>query len=402
MPHPSEPKPLIGESQCMRQLRTAIRAVSRRVSTVLINGESGTGKELVAQHIHHSGPISDQPFVPVDCSTLRDTLFESQLFGHIRGAFTGADRDSLGFFRAADGGTLFLDEIGELAPYVQARLLRCIQERAVVPVGAQTATPVNVRIITATHRDLIEMVNEGEFREDLFFRLNVVELQVPPLRERIEDIIPLAKHFAREMADFYQEPAKDLTADAYAALEAYDWPGNVRELANAFERIFALCNDQQVAIADLPPAVRDAATRQVVDNHGGITPLDEAERLLVEHALRVTKGNQARAAHLLHIDRRRLYRLVRRFGLRRLTRPAAEEAPEAGVATKVGHENEKNQFLKASEVAAKLGCDPATVRREVTRGNLPAYRIGPRGDIRISVEAVDRYLDEHPVRHGAE
>lgn len=380
------PKPVIGDSRQMQEVRSVIRSVSRRVCTVLINGESGTGKELVAQHVHYCGPLANEPFVPVDCTTLRDNLFESQLFGHVKGAFTGADRDSIGFFRAADGGTLFLDEIAELDPHVQARLLRCIQERAVVPLGSVAATPVNVRIIAATHRDLEDMIEREEFRQDLFFRLNVVSLNIAPLRERREDILPLAHSFLRSLAEFYQESPKVLSDEAAEALEAYDWPGNVREVANVFERVYALCQSDTVTLVDLPPAIAFSAPEPEQIPDYGITPLDEAERALVERALKTTDGNQARAANLLRIDRRRMYRLVRRFKLRELTRRGGTEIKG------------KPQLLKTSAAAARLGCDPAFVRREVVRGNLPGYRIGPRGDIRIPADAVDQYLLDHNVQ----
>ena len=398
----------------MRTLTAQIASVSDRTCTVLIQGDSGTGKELAAQHIHYSGPLKDQPFVPVDCSTLRDTLFESQLFGHVIGAFTGADRDAIGFFRAADGGTLFLDEIGELEPQVQARLLRCIQERSVVPLGSVEATPVNVRIIAATHRNLEEMVGAGEFRQDLFFRLNVVSLDIPCLKHRPSDVVPLAKHFLATFADFYNEPVKTLSPDACAALEAYDWPGNVREVANAFERAYALCPNPVITTADLPAAVRHSASQQEnfigkplpvpIPVPAGVAPLDHAERTAVENALKATDGNQARAANLLRIDRRRLYRLVRRFNLGELTRKSGRSTAKSPITPRpeVDSSSSRPKLLKASAAAERLGCDAAFVRREVQRGNLTGYRIGPRGDIRIPAEALEAYLSNHAVQNNAE
>ena len=212
-----QPHHPLGESPCMSRLRPLIEALSGRTCTVLINGETGTGKELVARHLHALGPRRLKPFIPVDCTALRDTLFESQLFGHTKGAFTGAEQSTLGFFRAADGGTLFLDEIGEMGLQVQAKLLRCIQDRAVVPLGGVEPIPVDVRIITATHRDLKAMVVRGEFRQDLYFRLNVVRIPVPPLRERGSDILMLAKHFLHQFAKTDGAPVKHLSPDATQA-----------------------------------------------------------------------------------------------------------------------------------------------------------------------------------------
>ena len=216
---------LIGQSSAAARLRSLIGGVAQRACTVIIHGESGTGKELVAREIHAASARSDGPFVPVDCTTLRDTLFESQLFGHVKGAFTGAERATLGFFRAADGGTLFLDEIGEMALPVQAKLLRCVQDRAVVPLGGVDPIPVNIRIVAATHRNLKAMVRRGEFREDLYFRLNVVRINVPPLRERREDIAALAEHFLEYFARIYEEPSRALSPEAIRALELHDWAG---------------------------------------------------------------------------------------------------------------------------------------------------------------------------------
>jgi len=305
----------IGESPCMNRLRPLVEAVSGRNCTVLVHGESGTGKELVARHIHGAGPRRCKPFIPVDCTSLRDTLFESQLFGHVKGAFTGAEQSTLGFFRAAEGGTLFLDEIGEMGLPVQAKLLRCIQDRAVVPLGGVDPIEVDVRIIAATHRDLKTMVAQGEFRQDLYFRLNVVRIAVPPLRERGADILMLARHFLAQFAHLDGKPPKELAPDAIQALEAHDWPGNVRELANAMEHVHVLSDSNLVTAGDLPEEVR-AANLVCVDEAGpGIVSLATAERSLITRALRATSGNQSRAAAMLQIDRRRLYRKVRQYGL---------------------------------------------------------------------------------------
>ncbi len=305
----------IGESPCIHHLRPVIEAVSHRNCTILIQGESGAGKEILARHIHRAGPRSPKPFVPVDCTALRDTLFESQLFGHVKGAFTGAEQATLGFFRAADGGTLFLDEIGEMSLQVQAKLLRCIQDRAVVPLGSVQPVPVDVRIIAATHRDLKAMVAAGEFRQDLYFRLNVVRIAVPPLRERVAEIAVLARHFLLEFANAEGRPAKRLAPEAVRALEAYPWPGNVRELANAMEQAHIFTTGEVVTVEDLPEEIRSANEVPVIESDSGVVPLATAERALITRALQVAAGNQNRAAALLQIDRRRLYRKVRHYGL---------------------------------------------------------------------------------------
>lgn len=307
--------PLIGTAGCVQELRARIAAVSKRTCTVLILGESGTGKELVARHIHACSDRPAGPFVPVDCTTLHDTLLESQLFGYEKGAFTGAEHATLGLFRAADGGTLFLDEIGELSPHSQAKLLRCIQEAAVVPLGGVQPIPVDVRIVAATHRDLHRMVRDGQFRADLYFRLNVVKFEVPPLRDRRTDIVALAEAFLQQQATIYDEPLKRLSPDALAALVAYDWPGNVRELANAVEHAFVLSVGQVVTAEDLPDGLRAACGPCLGTTDGEIPSLEAAERLLIIRALRAAGGHQARAAEILQIERHRLSRKIRRYGL---------------------------------------------------------------------------------------
>lgn len=310
-----EPPEFVGHSADVEVLRRLIDAVSGRMCTVLICGESGTGKELVARQIHASGLRADRPFVPVDCTTLSDTLIESQLFGHEKGAFTGADRASLGFFRAADGGTLFLDEVGELPAAMQSKLLRCLEEQAVVPLGGVEAVPIDVRVLAATHRDLKAMVARGEFRGDLYFRLNVVRIEVPPLRTRKSDLVCLAKHFLKRQAELYDERLKTLSSDAISALMAYDWPGNVRELANAIEHAYVLSGDDTIAARDLPTFVQAASVSDLTSGDGPVVPLAVAERALITRALQAANGNQSRAATMLQIDRRRLYRKIRSYGL---------------------------------------------------------------------------------------
>jgi transcriptional regulator with PAS, ATPase and Fis domain len=262
--------------------------------------------------------------VPVDCTTLRDTLFESQLFGHVKGAFTGADRATGGFFRAAEGGTLFLDEIGELPMPMQAKLLRVIQDRAVTPLGSSESIPVDVRIIAATNRDMAQQVKAGAFREDLYFRLNVVQIHVPPLRQRPEEIIPLAQLFLEQQAEFYEETPKRLSVEAADLLLAYAWPGNVRELLNAIEHAVALCGEREIGPSDLPETIQRPTPRESRPNltlhEGSIPTLEEAEKSLVARALRATEGNKSQAARLLRIERRRLYRMVKRFRLEEVAR----------------------------------------------------------------------------------
>jgi transcriptional regulator with PAS, ATPase and Fis domain len=308
----------------MDALRATIAAVGRRNCTVLISGESGSGKELVAQHVHAAGPRARGPFVAVDCTALRDTLFESQLFGHVKGAFTGAEQATIGFYRAASGGTLFLDEIGELPLHVQAKLLRCIQEGVVVPLGSVEPVHVDVRIVAATHRDLQQMVRAGTFREDLYYRLNVVRVLVPPLRARREDILPLAEHFLRQQAALYQEPLCMLAEAAAAALAAYDWPGNARELSNAIEHGCAFCAERVIRLGDLPETVRAGASGAGSLLEERVLTLEAAEQLAITRALRASKGNRAKAAQMLHIERHRLYRKIQRYRLEQVVRVAGE------------------------------------------------------------------------------
>ena len=246
----------VGSSESIADMKRLAADIAVRRSTVMILGETGAGKEMLARYIHAHSDRRDRPFIPVDCSSLSDSLFESELFGHVKGAFTSAMRDSLGFFRAADGGTLFLDEIGELSLHLQAKLLRVIQERAVTPVGDFRPRPVDVRIVTATNRSLEQMVRDGKFRQDLYFRLNVMVLNLPPLRDRIDDVTELAAHFLATQASLYNEPKKKLSADAAAALKAHSWPGNVRELANVMAHAHVLAMTDEIALADLPRPAR--------------------------------------------------------------------------------------------------------------------------------------------------
>jgi transcriptional regulator with PAS, ATPase and Fis domain len=301
---------------------------------VLIEGETGAGKEIAAREIHARSPRSDRPFVPVDCTAFSSELMGSQLFGHVKGAFTGAVAVALGFVRCADGGTLFLDEIGELPLEVQSKILRCLQERTVVPVGGTEPIPVDVRVIAATHRNLGQMVQEGTFRQDLYFRLNVVRLTVPPLRERREAIMPLAKSFLDDVANLYDEPAKALAAEVETLLMRYDWPGNVRELRNAIEHAFLFCRDRTIRAEHLPTELRNAeaavngqarpsfsSCRGFANgDRDSIPRLADAERMLIARALEAASGNQSVAARMLDIERHRLRRKINLHGLEHLTR----------------------------------------------------------------------------------
>jgi DNA-binding NtrC family response regulator len=301
---------LIGRSEPMRAVYRTIERVAPSRSSVLITGESGTGKELVAQAIHDQSPRRGRPFVVVNCAAIPETLMESELFGHEKGSFTDARERRIGRFEAASGGTLFLDEIGELAPAVQAKLLRALQERTIDRVGSTRPIAVDVRVISATNRDLSSDVRTGRFRADLFYRIHVVPIDLPPLRARREDIGLLATSFlARTRAEARRGPER-FAPDALAALERYDWPGNVRELENAVERAVALADGEEIGLADLPDAIQVAARgeglREAV--RGGRLSLDAAvarfESELIREALEQTEGNQTRAAARLGITRR--------------------------------------------------------------------------------------------------
>jgi transcriptional regulator with PAS, ATPase and Fis domain len=303
-----------GNSPAFQSVMESIDTVGPRECSIIIFGETGAGKELVARQIHTKSHRAAKIFVPVDCTALSGHIFESQLFGHVKGSFTGAICDTLGFFRAADGGTIFLDEIGEIGLDLQAKLLRVLQESAVVPVGATKPCPVNVRVICATNRDLRQMVREGAFRADLYFRLNVMKLEVPPLRERKEDIPALAEYFLDSQAKLYDEPGKTLHPETLKILQRYYWPGNVRELANAMEYAYIKSKTPVVEPAALPvevllgevllPAQEDA-----------FMDFGEFQRRLVIRALQKTNGRKMAAAKLLKIDHRKLARLVEEFNL---------------------------------------------------------------------------------------
>ena len=312
---------IIGRSEWVEQTRAVIRAVAAYPSSVLITGPSGTGKELIARAIHNLSPRSTRRFIPVDCASITGPLFASHMFGHLKGAFTGATFNAVGCFRAAEGGTIFLDEIGELDLELQAKLLRVLQERVVTPVGSHDRAPVDVRILAATNRELQQEVAAGRFREDLYFRLNVVSIQTRPLRERAEDIEILAEHFLRRFAVENGMPWKRLSEAARKQLQAYPWPGNIRELENAIERAILFSPGELIEATVLP--------RVAADNADGISSIDfaasadgdrwltaaEVERQHILRTLEHTGYNQSAAARLLGIDRHQLRRRMFEYGL---------------------------------------------------------------------------------------
>ena len=305
---------LIGISAKMQRVYKLIEKVSQHNYPVLILGESGTGKELVARSIHFSGVRGQKPFVPVDCSALVPTLIESELFGYTKGAFTGAVNTKQGLIESADGGTLFLDEIGNLPVDMQAKLLRVLQEREVKPVGSNDRIPVRVRVIAATNKDLETAVRAGEFRQDLFFRLNVVQMNLPPLRERKSDIPVLVQLFLEKFADAGR-PFPTLAEDALTRLTAYDWPGNVRELENAIERAVALGSGPVLHSGDLPPNLRCGVPGPIepTPSDGNLVALEELERRSILRAVRESNGDKLVAARLLGIGKTTLYRKLKLY-----------------------------------------------------------------------------------------
>ena len=306
---------LIGASPVMQQLYDQLTRIADTETSILITGESGTGKELVARSLHAKSRRHDKPFVPVNCAALPDTLLESELFGHAKGAFTDARSDRKGLFLQAEGGTLFLDEIGEMPLTMQPKLLRALEESRVRPVGSDREVPFDVRIITATNRDLETAIEENRFREDLFFRINVIQLDMPSLRSRGTDVLLLAQHFTQQFA---QRTAKDVEGLSEAVAEKllnYSWPGNVRELRNVIERAVALTRYNKLAVEDLPEKIRDYRSSQVFiggEDPSELVPVEEVERRYIEHVLRTVDGNKTLAARILGLDRKTLYRKLQR------------------------------------------------------------------------------------------
>jgi two-component system response regulator AtoC len=302
---------LVGRSPEIVAVYKQVARLAPLDTTVLIQGETGTGKELVARAIHQASPRAARPLVVVDCTALPDALFESELFGHERGAFTGAAIARRGLLETADGSTCLLDEVGELPRGLQAKLLRVLQERTLRRVGGNEEIPVDVRILAATNRDLRKLVEDGVFREDLYYRLNVVTIPVPPLRERVGDVAVLAEHFLTKYAEAARRPVTGFAREALALLEAYAWPGNVRELEHAIERTLALASSVLVLPEDLPAEVRQAGAARPPLPPSRLT-LEEMKRWYVAQTVEEAGGNKARAAELLGIDRRTLYRILAR------------------------------------------------------------------------------------------
>jgi len=309
---------MIGESYVMAQLREQVAMAAPTNGRVLIYGENGTGKELVARSIHALSRRRSGPFIEVNCAAIPEELIESELFGHVRGAFTGAMADRRGKFEVADGGTLFLDEIGDMSLKTQAKVLRALQEQVVEPVGGANSVHVDVRVLAATNKDLTEEIRTSRFREDLYFRLNVIPIFVPPLRDRAEDIPRLAEYFMADLAREYGRRPKKLDPSAAAALQTYRWPGNVRELRNVIERMMIMAPGDTITAADLP--FLDSGALAVAEGSGGVAmPLHEArerfERGYILRALSAQQGNISRTAEALGVERSNLYRKMRSFGI---------------------------------------------------------------------------------------
>jgi two-component system response regulator HydG len=308
---------IIGRAPEMEKLYRIISKVARSVHPVLIYGESGTGKELVARAIHFNGPNKDRAFLPVDCGSLVPTLIESELFGYVKGAFTGANRTKDGLLAIASGGTIFLDEIGELPVDMQAKLLRALQEREIRPVGATRSVPIDVRILAATNRDLEEAVAQGTFRKDLYFRLNVVNLRIPPLRERKQDIPLLVGHFM-ERLQRATGVERSMSDEALRLMLAHDWPGNVRELENCLERASTLSSGPVIQVSDLPTEVQNASAAPAAGagaNGHRITSIAELEKQAILNAIVQMNGDKMAAARSLGIGKTTLYRKLKEYGV---------------------------------------------------------------------------------------
>ncbi len=321
---------VVGNSPQMHAVIDKLRQIAATHATVLIEGETGTGKELVAKAIHNNSPRKNKPFVPLNCTALNENLLEDELFGHEPGAYTGADRLRKGKFEYANGGTLFLDEVGDMPLTLQAKLLRVIEDGQIFRIGGNEAIKVNVRILSATNRDLEAAVAKGQFRQDLYFRLKVVTIRLPPLRERREDIPLLAAHFLKELSDRHGKAATGIAAEARRALAVYDWPGNVRELRNLIESMVVHDRDGILGLDDLPetePIRRlrpGAAGAQFPGDLVG-QPLEAVERFYIQQALEQTHGNREEAATMLGIGERTLYRKIKQWGLDGKRRKTADE-----------------------------------------------------------------------------
>jgi DNA-binding NtrC family response regulator len=310
-PGPRDYYGLLGESAEMRKVFEAIAKVALTSATVLITGESGTGKELVARAIHYISPRASAPFVPINCGGIPEQLLESELFGYVKGAFTGATESRAGFFQTADGGTIFLDEISDTSPSMQVKLLRVLQDKEICMVGARRTRRVDVRILAATNKDLLSLVKKGAFREDLFFRLNVITIPVPPLRQRGNDILLLAHHFATKFAEELGKPTPRFSDSALQVLGNYYWPGNVRELENVIQRLVVMTDGDVMEVPDMPPLMRFSALRETGLNR----TLAEVEAEYIRNVLANLDGNKTQAAKILGIDRKTLREKLKLQGL---------------------------------------------------------------------------------------
>lgn len=325
---------MVGDSPALCKVREMVERVAPRDVSVLIEGETGTGKELVARAIHRASSRAKGPFVAINCAAVPNSLLESELFGHARGAFTDAKSSRDGLFVQASGGTIFLDEIGEMPLEMQAKLLRALQERTCRPVGSNAEVSFDTRIVSATHRDLEFEIENRRFREDLYYRINVVKIAIPPLRDRGNDVLLLAANFLQKAAERNRQEVLALPPQVAASLLAYDWPGNVRELENCIERAVALARFSELSADDLPEKVRSYSPRRFVvsaDNEGEILSLDELERRYILRALKILNGNRSRAATLLGLDRRTLYRRLERYEAEGAVPPSA--VPSSGPAS---------------------------------------------------------------------
>ena len=306
----------VGTSKSWLEILRLVETVAPTDSTVLIQGESGTGKEVIARYIHELSARTDGPFLSINCGALPESLLESELFGHVKGSFTGAVRDKVGLFGASSKGTFFLDEIGETTPATQVKLLRALQHREVIPVGATEAVPVDTRVVAATNRDLDEEIRAGNFRSDLYYRLNVIALHLPPLRQRRDDIPLLAEHFLHRIAGQRNESPKRLSQTALDQLVEYAWPGNVRELENALERAVILTPGEEIVHSALPERVTERRAEPLVSTRTPPNPtLEAVERAYIMWVLQSEGGNKSRAADVLGIDPSTLYRKLSRYGV---------------------------------------------------------------------------------------
>lgn len=308
---------IVGDSPAIKELYDLLARVADADASILVTGETGTGKELVAQEIHRGSRRCNGPFVAINCAAIPESVLESELFGHARGAFTDAKTQRAGLFVQANGGTLFLDEIGDMPLTLQPKLLRALQERTVRPMGSNTEQPIDVRIVAATNRDLEEAVEANLFRQDLLYRINVIQVHIPPLRARGNDILIVAQHFLAHFAARSTKHVLGLTSPAAEKLLAYTWPGNVRELQNCIERAVALTRHDQITVEDLPESVRNYKATHVIWETGDprdLLPLEEVERRYIVRALQAVGGNKTEAARILGVDRKTLYRKLERYG----------------------------------------------------------------------------------------